>query len=163
MCTFLLWNGASWDICLMHCGICEVDLLALPQSGSMMQSFDGFLVCVCVCEWVWTPVNHYITIMSWRKRQHLKSPWSLAVSSTSRSHSGCLLHRGILLTPIPFVPWQSGLPFPRYNLTLKIQGQRQRSKVPQSAQRPVDSLSYWLPSLSFHDNRASHSRDTIWP
>ena len=23
--------------------------------------------------------------------------------------------------------------------------------------------SYWLPSLSFHDNRASHSRDAIWP
>ena len=23
--------------------------------------------------------------------------------------------------------------------------------------------SYWLPSLSFHDNRASHSLDTIWP
>ena len=23
--------------------------------------------------------------------------------------------------------------------------------------------SYWLPSLSFHDNRASHSWDTIWP
>ena len=23
--------------------------------------------------------------------------------------------------------------------------------------------SYWLPSLSFHDNRSSHSRDTIWP
>ena len=23
--------------------------------------------------------------------------------------------------------------------------------------------SYWLPSLLFHDNRASHSRDTIWP
>ena len=23
--------------------------------------------------------------------------------------------------------------------------------------------SYWLPFLPFHDNRASHSRDTIWP
>ena len=68
------------------------------------------------------------TRMSRRKRRHLKSLCSLTVSSPSRSHSGCLLHQGILLTPIPFVPWQSGLPFPRYNLTLKIQGQRQSSK-----------------------------------
>ena len=68
--------------------------------------------------------------MSRQKHRHLKSPRSLRVSSASRSHSGCLLHQGILLTPIPFIPWQSGLPFPRYNLTLKIQGQRSRSKVP---------------------------------
>ena len=39
------------------------------------------------------------------------------------------VHEGILSTPIPCVPWQSGLPFSRYNLTLKIQGQRSRSKV----------------------------------
>ena len=153
-----------------------------------------------------------------------KSPRSLTVSSALRSHSGCLLHQGILLTPIPVVPWQSGLLFPRYNLTLKIQGHRQRSKVPQSAQcpdysfpycftsghpinscsirsmtfgppipeiqfdldnsrskikvkgTPISSASRWLislvfhirasyrlRSLSFHDNWASHSRDTIWP
>ena len=29
MCTFLLQNGALWVICLMHCGICEMDLLRL--------------------------------------------------------------------------------------------------------------------------------------
>ena len=119
--------------------------------------------------------------MSWWKRRHLKSPRSLTVSSASRSHSGCVLHQGILLTPIPFVhdnrashsrdtiwpwkfkvkgkgqkypsqrgvlltyflnvshqgilstpvpfiPWRSGLPFPRYNLTLTIQGQRYPSQ-----------------------------------
>ena len=27
MCTFLLQNGALWDVCLMHCGICEIGLL----------------------------------------------------------------------------------------------------------------------------------------
>ena len=27
MCTFLLQNGTLWDICLMHCGICEMGLL----------------------------------------------------------------------------------------------------------------------------------------
>ena len=80
------------------------------------------------------------TRMSRRKCRHLKSPRLLTVSSASRSHSGCLLQQGILLTPISFIQWQSGIPFPRYNLTLKIQGQRQRSKVPQSAQHPVDSF-----------------------
>ena len=28
ICTFLLQNGALWDICLMHCGICEMDLFS---------------------------------------------------------------------------------------------------------------------------------------
>ena len=40
----------------------------------------------------------------------------------------------MLSTPVLFIPWQSGLPFPRYNLIFKIQGHRSRSKVPQSAQ-----------------------------
>ena len=72
----------------------------------------------------------------------------------------------MLLTPVPFIPWQSGLSFPRYNLTLKIQGQRYPS------QRNI-LLTHFLsvshqgilstPVLSFHDNRPSHSWDTIWP
>ena len=33
--------------------------------------------------------------MSRRKRRHLKSPRFLAVSSSSRSHSGCVSHQGI--------------------------------------------------------------------
>ena len=102
--------------------------------------------------------------MNRRKRRHLKSPRSLTVFSASRSHSGCLLHQGILSTTVPFVPWQLGLPFPRYNSKVKVKG------------TPVSTASSWiislvfhirasyrLPSLSFHDNRASNSRDTIWP
>ena len=27
MCTFLVQNGALWDVCLMHCGICDLGLL----------------------------------------------------------------------------------------------------------------------------------------
>ena len=41
----------------------------------------------------------------------------------------CVSHQGIQSTPVHFVPWQSGFPFPRYNLTLKIQGHRSRSQV----------------------------------
>ena len=30
MCAHLLQNGALWDICLVHCGICEIGLLHVP-------------------------------------------------------------------------------------------------------------------------------------
>ena len=75
-----------------------------------------------------------------RKRRQLKSTRSLTLSSSSRSHNGCVAHQGILSTLAPFDPWRSGLPFPKYNLTLKIQGQRSRSKLPLSAQHQVDSF-----------------------
>ena len=32
MCTFLLQNGALWDICRMYCGICATDLIMLWDS-----------------------------------------------------------------------------------------------------------------------------------
>ena len=91
--------------------------------------------------------------MSRWKRRHLKSSRSLTVSSASRLHSGCVLHQGILLTPVPFVPWQSGLPFPRYNLTLKIQGQKEKVKG-----TPVSAASCWLISLCFPSGHPIDSR-----
>ena len=48
--------------------------------------------------------------------------------SPQLTHFLSISHQGILSTPVPFVPWQSGLPFPRYNLTFKIQGQRYPSQ-----------------------------------
>ena len=48
--------------------------------------------------------------------------------SVQLTHFLSVSHQGTLSTPVPFVPWQLGLPFPRYNLTLKIQGQRSRSR-----------------------------------
>ena len=110
--------------------------------------------------------------MSRRKCRHLKSPRSPTVSSAPRSHSGCVLHQGILSTRVPFVPWQSGLTFPRQKLTL-LENSRSKVKVKGT---PVSAASTWLislvfhigasyrlPPLPFHDNRASDSRDTIWP
>ena len=85
------------------------------------------------------------------------------------SHSGCALYQGILSTPIPFVPWQLGLPFP---IQFDLENSRSKAKVkdtPVSTACWLISLvfhiraSYRLPSPSFHDNRASHSRDAIWP
>ena len=55
--------------------------------------------------------------------------------SVQFAHILCVSHQDIVSTPVPFVPWQSGLPFPRYNLALKIQGQRYPSQ-----RSPVDSF-----------------------
>ena len=80
------------------------------------------------------------TIWPWKfkvKGQGQRYPSQRSVLLT---HFLSVSHQGILSTPVPFVPWLSGLLFPRYNLTLKIQGQRSRSKVPQSAQHPLDSI-----------------------
>ena len=96
------------------------------------------------------------------KCRHLKSPRSLTVFSASRSHSGCVSHQSTLSTLIPFVPWQSCLPLPRYNLTLKIQGQGSRSKVPQSAQRPAASFPQCFTSGHLIDSRLFRSM-TIGP
>ena len=72
------------------------------------------------------------TIWPWKckvKGQGQRCPSRCSVLLT---HFLTVSHQGIISTPVPIVPWQSGLPFPRYNLTLKFQGQgqRSRSKVP---------------------------------
>ena len=51
--------------------------------------------------------------------------------SVQLTHFLSVSHQGMLSTPVPLVPWQSGLPFQRYNLTIKIQ----RSKVKVKDQR----------------------------
>ena len=90
--------------------------------------------------------------------------------SIQMTHFLTAWHQGIPSTPVPYVPWQLGLPFQRYNLT-----QNSRSKVKVKG-TPVSAVPIWLISLAFHirasyrlrspsflDNPASHSRDTIWP
>ena len=59
-----------------------------------------------------------------------KGQWYPSQRSVQLTHFICVSHQGILSTPVPFVPWQSGLPFSRYNLTLEIQGQWSGSNVP---------------------------------
>ena len=101
----------------------------------------------------------------------MSSP-SLAVSSDSRSHSGCVLHQDI--NPIesrPFHPMTIRPLIPEIQFDLE----NSRSKVKVNG-TPVSAASSWFISfvfhikasyrllyLLFHDNRASHSRDTIWP
>ena len=73
-------------------------------------------------------------------------------------HFLCVSHQGIPSTPVPFVPWLSGLPFSRYNLTLEIQGQRWKSKVKVKGTL-VNVASKWLISFMFHINWTNHSYD----
>ena len=100
---------------------------------------------------------------------HLKSPRSLTVSSASRSHSGSVSHQGILSTPVPFVPRQSGLPEIQFDFNNSRSKVKVKGALVSAASSWLISLvfyigaTYRLPSLSFLDNRAAHSRDTIWP
>ena len=136
------------------------------------------LVTDCPCGFLVLWINHWPPVCwstVWKSSLKLdestETPTSqvnppVKISSPSGSHSGCVLHQGILTTPVPFVPWQSSLPFLRYNWPWKF-------KVKGTPVRAASSwfisivfhirASYQLPSLSFHDNRASHSQDTIWP
>ena len=66
------------------------------------------------------------TIWPWKFKVKGKGQRYPSQLSELLTHFLSVSHQGILSTPVPFVPWQSGLPFLRYNLTLKIQGQGQR-------------------------------------
>ena len=57
------------------------------------------------------------TIWPWKfkvKGQGQRYPSQCSVQLT---HFLSVSHQGIPSTPVPFVPWQSGLPFRKYNLT----------------------------------------------
>ena len=68
------------------------------------------------------------TIWPWKFKVNGQGQRYPSQRSVQLTHSLSVSHQGILSTPVPFVPWQSGLPFPRNNLTLKIQGQRYPSQ-----------------------------------
>ena len=71
--------------------------------------------------------------------------------SVQLTHFLSVSHQGILSTPVPFVLWLSGLPFPRYNLTL-----RWKSKVKVKGTL-VNVTSSWLITFLFHINWTNHS------
>ena len=47
MCTFLLQNGALWDICLMHCGIREISLSSVLYPLTFITDTAEFLLNKC--------------------------------------------------------------------------------------------------------------------
>ena len=90
------------------------------------------------------------------------------VKGTPVSAASCWLISMLfhIRAPVPFFPWQSGLQFPRYNLTLKIQGQRypnqrciQLTHFLSVSQQGI--LSTPIPFVPWQSG--PHSRDTIWP
>ena len=109
--------------------------------------------------------SHHIYQTSWRKRRHLKSPRSLTVSSASRS---CFTS-GHPVDPRPFRSMTIGPPIPEIQFDLENSMTKVKVKgtlVSVASSWLISSVfhtwaSYRLPSLSFPDNWASHSRDKI--
>ena len=77
------------------------------------------------------------------KDQGLRNPNQCSVQLT---HFLNFSHQGIISTTVPFVPWQSRIAFPTYNLILKIQGQRSRSNIKVKGTL-VSRASSWLISF----------------
>ena len=83
------------------------------------------------------------TIWPWQfkvKGQGQRKPSQRSIQMT---HFLSVSHQGILSTPVPFVPWQSGLPFPEIQFDRK----NSRSKVLYSAEHPVDSFPFCFTSI----------------
>ena len=70
------------------------------------------------------------TIWPWKFKVKVQGQRHPSQRSIQLTHFLSVSYQGILSTLLPFAPWQSGLPFPRNKLNMKIQGQRSRSKVP---------------------------------
>ena len=106
------------------------------------------------------------TIWPWKLKVKGKGQRDPNQRSVLLTHFLNISHQGILSTPVPFVPWQSGLPFRDtiWPWKFKVTG----TPISEASSWLISVVfhiraSYQLPSLSFHDNRASHSQDTIWP
>ena len=120
------------------------------------------MVCVVVIFQLWEDTR---TVPLAFMTPTFKSSQSLAVTSASKSHNGCVSHQAMhAIDSRPFHsmtirPLITEIQFDLENSRSKVKGQRYPS------QRNVFHIraSYQLPSPWFHDNRASYSRDTIWP
>ena len=94
MCTFLEQNGVLWDICLMHCGICKMDLLLcsmtyhdigmcyektwLLQSGFQINGFQisVYLISICLLfdSLMWVPYCWMkIKIQAWQSLMYMSN------------------------------------------------------------------------------------------
>ena len=62
ICTFLLQTGALWDICLVHCGICEMGLFT-----GCFATHDEFLKCIDAIVFVWNLTNLMMSSNLWHK------------------------------------------------------------------------------------------------
>ena len=57
MCTFLLQNDESWDMGLVHCGICRISLLCMPRNYDLDRKKSLFNR---PCVYVESYYRHYI-------------------------------------------------------------------------------------------------------
>ena len=84
MCTFLLQNGALWDMPQMHSGICEMGLLELIISGKL---FSAIRVMSFGCDGIsiqWQ-VSCFQQLVQANNEENTKVPNSL-LSQVDPSH-----------------------------------------------------------------------------
>ena len=94
--------------------------------------------------------HSYDTVCSWNfkvKGQGQRHPNQCSVQLT---HFLSVSHQGILSTPVPFAPWQSGLPLIQYDQI----NSRSKVKVKGTLVSVASSL---LISFMFHINWTNHS------
>ena len=92
------------------------------------------------------------TIWPWKFKVNGQGHRYPSQHSVQLTHFLSVSHQGIPST----IPWLSGIPFPRYDLTLKVQGQRWKSKVKVKGTL-VKLASSWRISFLFHINWTNHS------
>ena len=103
MCTFLFQNGALWDICLVHCGICEIGprdwliCVKLPQPNSSLSTSKFHLLTPdlqysCNCR-KYTAGRQMSWSVVWRNVHvftHFKWQWCVDLFMWKRDQSGML-------------------------------------------------------------------------
>ena len=62
MCTFLFWNGALWDIDLVHCEICETVLLGIQEQSSkkLVIEYHNSMIVDILAPCAAIPITHMI-------------------------------------------------------------------------------------------------------
>ena len=119
MCTFLLQNGALWDICLMHHGICEMGLIrpSIDTSTLLVISVSGWFqsqFCITSISYITTTNFKVICPSSFNIRPRANYSWQ-QVGSRPRpdlvrfqghwSHSQGHLPQGIWVDKLGCSPW----------------------------------------------------------
>ena len=96
MCTFLLQNGALWDICIMHCGICEMRLPTTSWGGKIYPiTHTHVFLCLFqttvffASDQICMTFSYYSVFQPWNFRirvfapRALSQPWKKLVKSIS--------------------------------------------------------------------------------
>ena len=87
MCTFLLQNGALWNICLMHCGICEMGIFKKTHFKiSMAKCLPFFPRPQCFITGILHIYIYILMLFVWNVCKWLKTPiYSFSLVANSKN------------------------------------------------------------------------------